>query len=99
MACPASAHFLNRRTLRKGFFTPKTAKSHGPEMVVHIAVDMYTLQMRPYHVENAASRPICEAKLRRGELVVGWVTTGESSAAAFLLPPHLFGGEGRKLFE
>ena len=64
-----------------------------------MAIDMFTLQMRPYHVENAASRPICEAKLRRGELVVGWVTTGESSAAAFLLPPHLFGGEGRKLFE
>jgi hypothetical protein len=99
MARPASAHFLNRRTLRKDFSPRKPPSPTGQRWGFIWPFTCLHLQMRPYHVENAASRPICEAKLRRGELVVGWVTTGESSAAAFLLPPHLFGGEGRKLFE
>ena len=33
--------------------------------------------LRPYHVENASSRPITEAKQRRAQLVLGWVTAWE----------------------
>ncbi|KAF6018961.1 hypothetical protein EB796_022723 [Bugula neritina] len=33
--------------------------------------------LRPYHVENASSRPITEAKQRRAWLVLGWVTAWE----------------------
>ena len=35
------------------------------------------LCLRPYHVENAGSRPITEAKQRRAWLVLGWVTAWE----------------------
>ena len=44
---------------------------------IQMAIIRHIKCLRPYHVENASSRPITEAKQRRAQLVLGWVTAWE----------------------
>ena len=66
--------FLQKKRVGKKSSSPCFGISESKHEIANISVSNC---LRPYHFENASSRPIIEAKQLRAQLVLGWMTASE----------------------